>query len=313
MSMLHRHVLQAIHRLMQSIVIDKTCRKLTFGGKVILLGGDWKQLLPVVTGHNSGLLGQVEASIKKCHLYPLFLNVHLTQNMRVSPAEIEFREWLENVGRGENFIKKTNRILIPSSMQVSSLRELINFVFEDGNAFLQQTEFCDRLLLAPLNREVDQINDHIMSLLPGVSKTYLSADTPLDDYTFDVNAVFHDVEHLNNTTPSGFPPHRLHLKVNTVVVLLRNIDVRNGLCNGTRLLVEQLGENLIYCRILTGNATKQKTRVVLSQFCFDYKNNSPDGTRMHFRRRQFPLRIAFCITVNKAQGQTVSKLGIALQ
>lgn len=219
--MLHRYVLQAIDRLMRYVVTDDVSRNLPFGGKVVLLDGDWKQLLPVVTGRDSGMLGQITASVKKSDLYPLFERLHLTQNMRVTSEETEFREWLEKVGKGENYIEGTNRIQVPQNMQVSSLRELLKFVFEDERAFSRQTDLCDRLVLAPLNRQVDRINDHVLALLPGESKLYLSADTPLRDYTHDVHAAFHDVQYLNDTTPSGFPPHRLLLKINAVVVLLR--------------------------------------------------------------------------------------------
>jgi ATP-dependent DNA helicase PIF1 len=45
---------------------------------------------------------------------------------------------------------------------------------------------------------------------------------------------------LNTITLAGMPPHRLALKVNVPVILLRNLDAASGLCNGTRLIIWRL-------------------------------------------------------------------------
>ena len=38
----------------------------------------------------------------------------------------------------------------------------------------------------------------------------------------------------------------------TVVMLLRNLNLKAGLCNGTRLLVMELKPHVLMCEILTG-------------------------------------------------------------
>ena len=47
-------------------------------------------------------------------------------------------------------------------------------------------------------------------------------------------------EFLHSLKPSGMPPHTQELKVGCIVMLLRNLDPTNGLCNGTRLFVQHL-------------------------------------------------------------------------
>ena len=72
-------------------------------------------------------------------------------------------------------------------------------------------------------------------MLPGETKIYLSADSVnCDD---NEEAQNYPMEFLNSLTPSGMPPHCLNLKVGSIVTLLRNISLKKGLCNGTRLVI----------------------------------------------------------------------------
>ena len=59
-------------------------------------------------------------------------------------------------------------------------------------------------------------------------------------------------EFLNTISPNGLPPFRLELKVGQPIILLRNIHPAQGICNGTRLIVRQLGRSLIGAEIMIG-------------------------------------------------------------
>jgi len=48
------------------------------------------------------------------------------------------------------------------------------------------------------------------------------------------------------------PNHCLKLKNGVPIMLLRNIDQANGLCNDTRLQVNELGKNVIGGTLITG-------------------------------------------------------------
>ncbi|XP_016178920.1 ATP-dependent DNA helicase PIF1-like [Arachis ipaensis] len=100
---------------------------------------------------------------------------------------------------------------------------------------------------------------------------------------------------------SGLLPHELTLKVGVPVMLLRNIDQSNGLCNGTRLQVRRLGNHVIECITLTGDKVGQV--VLISRM-----NMIPNNQALPFRfqRRQFPIIVSFAMTINKSQGQTLS-------
>ena len=153
---------------------------------------------------------------------------------------------------------------------------------------------------------MDEINEFALSCMPGVCKEYLSADSVSPDSSD--NQLLYTVEYLNSLNlGGGYPSHRLILKENAPVILLRNLDPRRGLCNGTRLICKVFHSKVIEAEILTG--TNVGARVFIPRITF-----IPVALELSFemRRRQFPLRLAFGMTINKAQGQTMSTLGLYL-
>ena len=61
------------------------------------------------------------------------------------------------------------------------------------------------------------------------------------------------IEYLNSLNPSGLPPFKLELKVGCPIMLLRNIAPKDGLCNGTRLMVMRCATRVIEAKILNGD------------------------------------------------------------
>lgn len=115
------------------------------------------------------------------------------------------------------------------------------------------------------------------------------------------------IEYLNSLNPTCFPPHELCLRKYTIIMLIRNLSISEGLCNGTRLLVLGLESNLLRCEILTGN--KIWEIVFLNRITLYCENIYP----FTFKRRQFPVKLAFAMTINKSQGQTFEKITIDLR
>ena len=62
----------------------------------------------------------------------------------------------------------------------------------------------------------------------------------------------YQADFLNSLEGYGLPPHILKVKIGSIVMLLRNLNLKMGLCNGTRLQVVETGKNLIRAKILTG-------------------------------------------------------------
>lgn len=50
------------------------------------------------------------------------------------------------------------------------------------------------------------------------------------------------IDFLNNLNLSGMPPHDLKLKIGAVIMLLRNLFIDIGVCNGTRMIVKRISK-----------------------------------------------------------------------
>ena len=92
-----------------------------------------------------------------------------------------------------------------------------------------------------------------------------------------------------------------------MAMLLRNLSLRQGLCNGTRLKVTKLHHNCIQTTILQG---KNRGEIIL----IPRIKLVPVTSIYHFvlERNKLPLRLAYSMTINKAQGHTFEKVGIYL-
>ncbi|XP_022014031.1 ATP-dependent DNA helicase PIF1-like [Helianthus annuus] len=168
--------------------------------------------------------------------------------------------------------------------------------------------FQQRAILAPTNEVVDSINTQLLDSMPGEEKIYLSSDTLCEsEQQSELNMALFPSDVLNNLHLSGLPNHKLVLKVGAPVMLLRNIDQANGLCNGTRLQVTKLGKVVIEAKIITGNNIGHHTLIARLKM-----TPSDKIIPAKIARRQFPPSACFAMTINKSQGQSLERVGLYL-
>ena len=305
--MANRHQLDVVDRLLRTL-----CRAndLLFGGKVVIFAGDFRQVLPVVPRGSMGKI--ISMSMRRWQQWPRIEVLALRDNMRIRrlhpddlPAARRFEEYLLKIGDGREEMfdnrdgSEANFIKVPREMVVRSLDDLCAFVFPDFSL----ATVTGNVIMAPRNSDVDHVNDVILAKMPGRARTYNSCDTVVNDD----NAIDYPVEFLNELTIPGVPPHRLTLKVDCPIMLLRNLDAANGLCNGTRLLVKDMQEHVVECEIITGAHVGKRVfipRITLTP--------SDTGLPFNLSRRQFPFKPCFGMTINKSQSQTLNKVGLYL-
>ncbi|XP_044010215.1 ATP-dependent DNA helicase PIF1-like [Aphidius gifuensis] len=229
---------------------DLTKNELPFGGKIMLMGGDFRQLLPVkVNGSRSET---VNLSIKFSHLWKHFKVFSLTENMRTLPGEAEFAKYLLDVGNGI-LNDNDNNLLAPENCVASKDDDIVRTIFRDLIDNHQYDDLTKVSVLAARHVDVDEINSRVIELLDhSTEKIYTGMDSTENCDNGDIDDVILP-EYLSTLNPPNFPPYELKLRLHCIVMLLRNLSPSEGLCNGTRLQILDLSNNLLKCRILTGN------------------------------------------------------------
>lgn len=296
-SMCHVHLLKAVDRSLRDLL---NCDE-PFGGIPIVVGGDFMQQAPVVLHGNR--VQVVEACVKSCDIWLKFRELKLKTNMRVCSDEVEFTSWLLEIGEAKNssdysdFVKLDHDILT---------NDVVASIFGDDIDSLSPDELASRAILCPKNDDTLKINNRILGMLGSSEKVYFSVDS-VANCDSEEERTQYPMEFLHSLTPMGLPPHCLRLKKGCCVMLLRNLNPRRGLCNGTRLIVESLGTNLLECIIFSGDNKGKK--VFIPRIALDANNSD---LPFQLKRKQFPIRLAYSMTITKSQGQTFDRIGVYL-
>lgn len=288
------HAIDAIDRFLRDLM---DCN-IPFGGKVLLLGGDFRQCLAIIPHAMRPAI--VQGGLKRCLTWSDFSKYTLVNNMR--SVDSIYSEWLLELGDGKlrnQYGLGDDLIEIPDTMICDGC--IVKEIFGASISIENVKLMSKRAILCPKNDSVDKINDKILEVIEGEEQIYLSCDSIVNEK----DCTFFPVEFLNSVNASGMPPHKLKLKIGSVIMLLRNLNTKQGLCNGTRLFVTALKNNLIEAEVLTGSSEGNKVLIPRIDI-------SPTDMPFQMKRRQFPVKVAFAMTINKSQGQTLEKVGIYL-
>jgi hypothetical protein len=185
--MAHKHVFEVVNRTLQHVLgaVDPALKDILFGGKVVVMGGDFRQLFPVVPRGTRGQI--VDASLKRSAVLWHSVKVcHLHENMRVqrflaqggataavnAQHQQAWADYLQRIGEGTEqvFLEVGEEaILIPEDMccQGDTIDSLVDEVYGDLGRFTdsqsRNEHIIERAILTPLNEDVDSMNIAIMN------------------------------------------------------------------------------------------------------------------------------------------------------
>jgi ATP-dependent DNA helicase PIF1 len=307
--------------------------RLPFAGKLVLFGGDPRQTLPVMP--RATRTEQIEASARRADA----LRVHVTMavtlqaNMRAS-ADPEFATMLLAVGNGvaEPAARVSPcSVVLPGRLRLSSADEsaLLTWVYADCEAKVGRLlrsarygracpedvdDIAQRGVLAPRNDQIVDVNQYMLERLSfGERCRYMSTNRLRDETTRrggdDATLADTDfsTEALQAVEVAGLPPHELVLAPGCVVVFMRNLSFEDGLINGVRALVVDCRPRVVRVLLLTGPG-----RMSLALVPRIPMTAEPGELPVPLVRRQLPLRLAWAMTINRAQGQTLRRCGVML-
>ncbi|XP_019167686.1 PREDICTED: uncharacterized protein LOC109163399 [Ipomoea nil] len=268
--MMHKFCFEALDRSMRDIMRVKNHNSfdMPFGGKTVVLGGDFRQILPVIPkGTRQDI---VRATINSSYLWRSCKVFRLTKNLRLrslrSDSEVQeiadFAKWIANIGDGTigDSMDGESEIQIPDQFLLSCgedpIATIVDSTFPMFRSGHRDNEYLkDRAILAPTLDVVDTVNEYMNDYNNAEGRTYISCDSVCkSDSNVDMLADLHTPEFLNGLRCSGVPNHSLTLKVGSPVMLLRNIDHSLGLCNGTRMIISKLADHVLEAKILSGSS-----------------------------------------------------------
>ncbi|KAG5063413.1 hypothetical protein JHK85_004596 [Glycine max] len=317
--------------------------------EVLVLKSDFRQILPVIPNGNKAKI--VNAIINSSKLWKyhkvlrLFENMHLNgYTNAIHDKECkDFSEWLLSIDDGP-------------------INDIINTIYFGLDINWHDDDyFQERAILEPTLDVVNSLNAHLLSLLPGDTKVYLSSDSiikivediahtarmlrtevvkkeqnnkniivvqgnlrPLHPHCSrfflhylitttqhttakllgkftiaspnlhsDIQTDWLTIEFLNDIKCFRLPDHQVILKKGVLVMFVRNLDISLGLCNGTRLIVNELE---------------------IKSILIPRMNLEPSYSIMNikFQRHQFPVVVCFTMIINKSRGLTLCHVGVYL-
>jgi ATP-dependent DNA helicase PIF1 len=311
-------------------VINPTFKFLPFGGLVVVFGGDFRQILPVVPRGTRGdvVTAALNRSIVWQHVrvFKLHTNMNVQRLLAQGGAHTQadatrqqaFVDYLQRVGEGVERVYPSvgeNSILILHDMCYNgpTVADLIKEMYGALSSIVEYAArsayIIERAILTPLNEDVDALNKLINDKYaftkhdgsPAQHRVYYSADFMVHGEQHGI----YPIEFLNTLSFSNVPPHELHLQEGCPIIL-RNMT--SALANGTKLIIIQLMQHVIETEMATGLAKGQQVFIPRLSITPSDTERMPFTLRCH----QFPKRPAFAMTINKAQGQTLKMVGIFL-
>ncbi len=112
------------------------------------------------------------------------------------------------------------------------------------------------------------------------------------------------VEVLQSLRPHNVPPAKLKLKLGCPLIVMRNLSIKRGLCNGTRVMLTGIRRRVLQVRLPDG----QYEMIPLIKLMVEERS-----LPWVLNRSQFPAKLVFMMTINKAQEQSLEVVGVDLR
>ena len=271
-SMVRADVLDAIDAVLRRY---KYRKDQPFGGVQVVMIGDLFQLSPVVTR------GEDEEAMRKYYEGPYFFQAKVMQE--VQPVYVE----LDHVFRQQDqtFVQLLNEVR--ENQLTAQGRALLSARY---NPRFRNTDEDFHITLTTHNRLADELNERELAKLPDAPRVFtaeIKKDFPVNIYPTD---------------------EELTLKTGARVMFVRNDDQKpRRFYNGKIGVITEIDSDKIIVRCEDGEI--EVTRMVWENIRYreDEKTGKIDEEILG-TFTQYPLRLAWAVTIHKSQGLTFDKV-----
>ncbi|KAH1060573.1 hypothetical protein GYH30_004170 [Glycine max] len=297
--MAHKFCFEALDQSLKDIITNKSNSNQIFGGKVIVFGGDFRQILPIIPRRTRSDI--IYAIINSSYLWDSCEILTLTKNMRLhinleSIDEQEtatFAKWILDIGDGiigdENDAYAT--IQIPAHLLITEYDDPISAIVKSTFPDLDQHHnnpqfFKSKAILPSTNETVEQINHYVLSFIPG---NYLIT------YLIDISSVNNIITEIAILQTIG--DHMEYLSSDSVDKSETSEDLHFQSITTEFLnsLNTPMAEHVIAAEIISGK------NIGLTVY-IPRMSMSPSQSPWPFKllRRKFPIMLSYAMTINKS-------------
>jgi len=177
-------------------------------------------------------------------------------------------------------------------MCAKDLEDLNNKVYNDVPTNYNDTGYLkDRAIMSCTNDVIQKCNQDMKNKIPGDALVCESIHSFLDDDDY----LYHDTGPLARIKSSGLAPHKLVLKIGACIILIRNMSIQEGHCNGTRYIIISLSKHLIHAReINAGGGETERLQPTDDLFIPRIPMMSKESDYpVLFKHLQFPVLISY--------------------
>jgi ATP-dependent DNA helicase PIF1 len=201
-----------------------------------------------------------------------FININLTKAWR--QEDDEWAEMLKRIRKG---------ILTVEDLQAIKSRKIENF---------KEEEYKNETYIYP---KIDQIQKRNKKKLNEIKHYF---------YIIKSEDECKEKENYNKYSKEIRVQRILKLKIGCRVMLIRNLNVKQGLVNGSQGILKKVEENFLYILFDKDKEKKVITKIKKQDFVYIKEDEQV------FKRTQFPIVVAYALSIHKLQGSTLDRVVI---